>query len=82
MGNFLFFNFSWGGEKNTLLQALVSALLVAACKSVFFCGWLFILTQNIFGNAGKGTNESSNAVYASFANNDITIKIAASINEY
>lgn len=35
-------NFSWVAEKNTLLQALVSALPCAACKSVFFCGWIFI----------------------------------------
>lgn len=31
----------WVGEKNTLLQALVSALLRAACKSVFFCALAF-----------------------------------------
>jgi len=31
------------GEKNTLLQALVSALASVACKSVFFlCGCLLI----------------------------------------
>jgi hypothetical protein len=32
---------SWVGEKNTLLQALVSALPCAACKSVFFCALAF-----------------------------------------
>jgi hypothetical protein len=34
--------FSWVGEKNTLLQALVSALPCAACKSVFFCAVAFM----------------------------------------
>ena len=40
-------NSFWGGEKNTLLQALVSALLVAACKSVFFCALAFTCSSNI-----------------------------------
>jgi hypothetical protein len=38
--------FSWVAEKNTLLQALVSALPSAACKSVFFL-CVGILSSNL-----------------------------------
>jgi hypothetical protein len=36
----------WGGEKNTLLKALVAALPLAAFKSVFFCALAFLFCNS------------------------------------
>ena len=46
-------NSSRGGEKNTLLKKLPSALACGFFKSVFFCGWAFcfmLLATFIFTN--------------------------------